>query len=180
MEGKVLGTLGAILVGLVIVFIFAYGLLHPTTSIAEETISILRGDEKCPEGFTMQDYLRDMRTYSSSTSPEKDPGEAIEIFFEYLECKNPRKGEPRFTPPELEAHDKEILSCANAAYVAYMEELKTKKQQTKNNEEEQEFYNEEMEKTTKEKNIFFDSKNAIYPPQEFKGVMCNYQATGRG
>lgn len=163
----------------IIIIVFAYLLYKSYFGAAEGTISTLRTDETCPEGFTMQDYLRDMRTYSSSTSPEKDPGEAIEIFIEYLECKNPRKGEPRFTPPELEAHDKEILSCANAAYVAYMEELKTKKQQTKNNKEEQEFYDEEMEKTTREKNIFFDSKNAIYPTQEFKGVMCNYAATGR-
>jgi len=140
----------------------------------ETAVSSVMPLAQCPKKVSINDYVERMQTFASEDSRTPEPEYAIRIFWEYVNCKNPRVGEPRFTQEEIEEHDAEILSCAKAAYVGYSNQVQSKIQTANQDPESVRYWTEVGENVTEQYEFF----NALYPESRYSGTMCNYPATG--
>ncbi|MFH1063800.1 MAG: hypothetical protein V1729_01830 [Candidatus Woesearchaeota archaeon] len=186
MESKSLfvGLLVVLAAGFVFITIMNKGRVATETSMDS-----LMPDMTCPKDVKIDDYISRLRVFSGSKDKYylAEPAYAIDIFKEYLSCKNPRKGSPRFTAVELQQYNPEILNCANAAYVNYMTELKAKLDESeryKNSADADikagatadfKYYADLHKKFQTEHKTF----TLIFPEALSSSKLCDYSATGK-
>ena len=166
-KNVVVGLMIAITAAFVFFIIFNTG-----KQTAEAQIASLFPDIKCPEGVDMEDYITRMRTFAAQNG---EPAYAIDVFKEYLACKNPVKGPSRFNDAEIEQYHKEMLNCANAAYVNYGDELKAKKQESEqfDSEEDVKYYSDLIEENTKE----YETFRKVFSGVDYSASACNFVQT---
>lgn len=174
MEGPTIKIMIFLAIGLIVVFVF-YQLFHRTAEQGVGNVATLIPDMSCPQGAKINDYVTRMQTFASSDSRTPEPSYAVDVFKQYLGCKNPKTGSSPFTSTDIETHDAEILSCANAAYINYLKELDTKKTASKESKEDERYYEGLITQTNKE----YETFKKVFPASEYSGTMCNYPATGR-
>jgi hypothetical protein len=164
------GILIALAAGTVFVAIILKG-----KGATETSVDALIPDTSCPKGTTISDIMDRMRMFAGKDSLASEPAYALDIFKQYLACKNPKKGASMFTTADIEKYNAEILMCAKSAYVNYAEELKKKSEESKagNSKEDMAYYDGMYKNITKQQKMF----DAIFPPSSYSGKVCNYQAT---
>jgi hypothetical protein len=167
--GNVIGL--AIAASAIVLVVFVITNFYKSESSFSSTIL---PESSCPSTAKISDYVARMRTFAGEGSEVKDYQYAINVFWEYQECKNPKQGPVRFSTDEIEKNDKEITSCAKAAYIKRLEELEQKKKDSKDPEDIT-YYDGEI-KDLQLEHAGFD---ALFPKKEYAGTLCNYAATGR-
>jgi len=164
------GILIALAAGTVFVAIIVKG-----KGATETSIDALIPDRSCPAGTTINDILDRMRTFAGKDSQLSEPAYALDIFKQYLACKNPKKGASMFTTADIEKYNAEILMCAKSAYVNYAADLKKKSEEAKAGgyKEDVAYYEGMYQNITKQEKMF----DAIFPASSYSGKVCNSQAT---
>lgn len=148
-------------------------LLSKGVMTTEDSFAKLIPDKSCPEDTTVEFYSNRMKFFVSESSIVNELEYAIDLFKEYLSCKNPAYGRTRFNIASIDRYNDEIISCADLAYTNHIIAL-GRSYDTSTNEEDKAYYKEQKKIYEEEKKAF----DAVFPELTLRG-QCNYQATGR-
>jgi hypothetical protein len=130
----------------------------------------------CSKEPKIQDYSSRIASYIGTGSLLKEPAYALDIFKEYFACTHQAK--TVFTPEEIAKYEPDILNCADAAYLAYAEELKKELAEASADSSaagkaDVVYYNgliKTLDKESRSFKIYYKLNTGVSP-------VCNYQAT---
>ena len=114
---------GGIVAVLLIAWLIIAGPIGSIIGLGEESGRLLGAQIRhCPEGIKIEEFPNRMALYLDADAGVLEPSYSIDIFEEYRSCQ--QKGV--FSSQEVQQFEPEIINCAEAAYIAYVEFLDEK------------------------------------------------------